>query len=112
MDDIGSLNRPVVIQARDQSAVDSFGQPVDNWTTFASVRAAILFVSGVRVGIESVRGGALASNPPQTIRIRFRTDITAAMRVVDGSTIYNIQSVLPNMATKKVTDLVCEVQRG
>lgn len=110
--DIGRLNRRVVIQARDESAVDSYGQPVENWTTFATVWAAVLFVSGVRVGLEAVKGGALASTPPATIRIRFRTDITAAMRVVDGSTIYNIQSVLPNFANKEFTDLVCEVSRG
>ena len=110
--DIGSLNRPIVIEKRDASAVDSYGQPVEGWVTNASVHSSFLFVSGVRVGLEAVKGGALASTPPQTIRIRFRTDITAAMRVVDGSTIYNIQSVLPNFATKEFTDLVCEVSHG
>jgi head-tail adaptor len=54
----------------------------------------------------------MSSTHPVIWRVRFRTDITAAMRLVDGATIYNIQQVLPNMAKKDVTDLVCEVEHG
>lgn len=100
-----------MIQARDQTVVDNYGQPVENWTTFASVWAQFVFTSGSRsVNLEGIHGGAMSSNPPAIWRVRFRTDITAAMRLVDGSTVYNIKQVLPNMARKDVTDLVCEVQ--
>jgi SPP1 family predicted phage head-tail adaptor len=111
--DAGKMNRRVVIEARDQSVVDSYGQPVENWATFASLWAQFVFASGSRrMNLEGIQGGAMSSNTPAIWRVRFRTDITAAMRLVDGSTIYNIKQVLPNMARKDVTDIVCEVAHG
>jgi SPP1 family predicted phage head-tail adaptor len=110
--DIGKFNRRVVIQAR-SGAVDSVGQPVEDWATFTTIWAQFVFTSGSRsVNLEGIKGGAMSSNPPAVWRVRFRTDITAAMRLVDGSTVYNIKQVLPNMAKKDVTDLVCEVANG
>ena len=110
--DSGKLNRRVVIQAR-SGAVDSVGQPVENWTTFATLWAQFVFTSGSRtVNLEGIQGGAMSSTPPAIWRVRFRTDITASMRLVDGLTIYNIKQVLPNMARKDVTDLVSEVING
>jgi SPP1 family predicted phage head-tail adaptor len=112
MSDIGKFNRRVVIQAR-SGAVDSYGQPAEDWATFASTWAQFVFTSGSRtVNLEGIQGGAMSSTHPAIWRVRFRTDITAAMRLVDGATIYNIQQVLPNMAKKDVTDLVCEVEHG
>ena len=112
MSDIGKFNRRVVIQAR-SGAVDSVGQPVEDWSTFASVWAQFVFTPGSRIpNLEGIQGGSMSSNAPAIWRVRFRADITAAMRLVDGATIYNIQHVLPNMAKKDVTDLVCEVING
>jgi SPP1 family predicted phage head-tail adaptor len=42
-----------------------------------------------------------------SIRIRYRTDITAAMRVTDGSTVYQVKAVLPDSG-RQYLDLVCE----
>ena len=41
------------------------------------------------------------------IRIRWRTGITSAMRVVHGSTIYNITAVLPKLEGMSEVHLYC-----
>lgn len=105
--DIGRLNRRVQIKAPG-STQDEVGQPIDGWTTLATVWADIRFKSG----LQSVAGDAQTSTARASIRIRYRSDVTAAMRVVDGSTVYAIQAVLPDIGAKDYTDLVCEVVNG
>ena len=43
-----------------------------------------------------------------SIRIRYRTDLHAGMRVVHGATVYNIKAALPDFERQVHTDLVCE----
>ncbi len=110
--DIGRFNRRVIIQTRDLNAVDSYGQLVEDWQLVAQVWAEFVFLSGVRAGLEAVRGGQLAARPPATWRVRYRTDLSEGMRLVDGLVIYDIKSVLPDHRRKDVTDLLCEVAHG
>ena len=42
-----------------------------------------------------------------SIRIRWRTDIEAGMRVVHGMAVYVIGAVLPDHAGRVFVDLVC-----
>jgi SPP1 family predicted phage head-tail adaptor len=44
-----------------------------------------------------------------SIRTRYRTDITGAMRVVSQGVTYKINAVLPDLVERKHVDLVCEV---
>jgi SPP1 family predicted phage head-tail adaptor len=108
--DIGRLNRRVVIQAQ-TSTVDAVGQPVNTWSTFAAVWADIRFNTGLK-NLETITADAQSSVAVASIRIRYRSDVTSAMRVVDGSTVYHIKVVLPNIGAKDYTDLVCEVVNG
>jgi len=43
-----------------------------------------------------------------SIRIRYRSDITAGMRLMDGSTVYDIQAVILDRQNKQYVDLVCQ----
>jgi SPP1 family predicted phage head-tail adaptor len=100
----GTLNRKVTIQ--EPAAVqDAAGQPIPTWTTLATVWANIRSLNG----LETIKGGAESSVAKASIRIRYRTDVTAAMRVVHGSTTYEIKAVLPDVAGKQHLDLACEV---
>jgi head-tail adaptor len=44
-----------------------------------------------------------------SINIGWRTNVTEAMRVVDGSTVYQIKGVLPDVGGRQFVDLSCEV---
>lgn len=100
----GALSSRVTIEQL-VTGQDVIGQPVATWTTLATVWAHILH----RSGSEAIKAGADVSIVQASIRIRRRTDITAAMRVVHGATIYQIQSVLPDEQDRERLDLVCQV---
>lgn len=102
--DIGSLNRRVTIKAP-STEQDEIGQPLDVWSDVATVWANIRHANGS----ETIKADAEASTVKASIRIRYRADITSAMRVHDGAVVYEIKAVLPDVVTRDSVDLVCEV---
>ncbi len=100
----GALTRRIVIQQH-VSGQDEIGQPIDVWTDVATVWADIRHTSG----LEAVRGGAEVSTVKVSVRIRYRTDVHAGMRVIHETYVYNILAVLPDVAGREFVDLVCEV---
>ena len=98
------LNSKVVIK-QPAAVQDAAGQPIPTWTTLATVWANIRSLNG----LETIKGGAEASVAKASIRIPYRTDVTSAMRVVHGSTTYEIKAVLPDVAGKRHVDLACAV---
>jgi SPP1 family predicted phage head-tail adaptor len=87
---------------------DEIGQPVQTWVDVATVRADILH----KTGSESIKADKDVSIVQASVRIRRRTDVTPAMRVVHGSTTYEIKAVLPDEQSRERLDLVCEVVNG
>lgn len=102
--DIGKLNSRVTIQQM-AAGQDDIGQPVATWNTLATVYANIRHLKG----LEAIRADAQASVVKASIRIRLRADVTPAMRVVHGSTTYEIKAVLPDAQRREYVDLACEV---
>lgn len=100
----GLLNSRVTVQQQ-SAAQDALGQPVNTWSTLATVWADVRHTSG----IEAIKDNAIASVARASIRVRYRSGITTAMRVVHGSTTYNIVAVLPDVGGKEYVDLACEV---
>lgn len=100
---VGQLSSQVQLQSP-PAAQDTVGDPSGAWTVVATVWADIKHLSG----LESLKSGADTSVVKASIRIRWRSDVTAAMRVVWGSTTYGINAVLPD-AHRRWVDLVCEV---
>lgn len=101
----GKLRYRVTIKAP-PTGRDAAGQPSGAWSTFASdVPANILFVNG----LQTVQAGAQRSKAKASIRLRYREDLTAAMRVEWGSFVFQIQVVLPDLAKREHVDLACEV---
>lgn len=85
----GDLNRRVTIQQR-ATGQNAYGEPNTGWTDVATVWAAIADVNG-----REFMAAQATQNAVQTkITIRYRPGIVAAMRVVHGSDIYNIEAVL------------------
>lgn len=100
---VGKLQSRITIQ-RLEDGQDEIGQPVQTWVDVATVWANIRYLSGV----ETVKSDAPVSVARASIRIRRRTDVHAAMRVVFGSTVFDILSVLPDEESRERLDLVCE----
>jgi len=99
---IGKLNRRVSLQKLGP-AQDSAGQPTQQWTEFAKPWADIRFVSGK----EFATAGSEASSATASIRLRYREDVTPAMRVVYRSSIFNIVAILPDESGHEYVDLAC-----
>ena len=102
----GQLRDRITIQRRKPGG--ALGQASNNWEDVAQVWANIRFSSGS----ESIRAGRVASKAQASIRIRWRTGITAEMRAVCDGVIYEIKAVLPGRQRREYVDLVCEVTNG
>lgn len=99
----GRLNRRIVIQQR-LATENELGERVSGWRTVDTVWANIINKSG----LETVRNEMDMSIVSASIRIRYRTDINAGMRVLSGATVYDIQAVLLDGTGKQYVDLVCQ----
>lgn len=81
------------------------GEKIDDWAEYATTRADIRTGNG----LEAIRAGASISKVQASIRLRYRTDLNAGMRVVHGTDIYNVLAVLPDKVQRRHIDLACEV---
>jgi SPP1 family predicted phage head-tail adaptor len=100
--DAGQLRDRVTIEQRGTTR-DAAGQKVAGWAALATVWANVRHQSGAEV----IRADAEVSVVRASIRLRFREDVTAGMRVVKGSTVYDVKAVLPD-SRREFVDLVCE----
>lgn len=98
----GKLNRRVTIQQR-TAGQDALGQSNGAWSDLATLWASVLHLSG----LQAIKANAEVSEVQASIRLRYRTDITAGMRAVLGTTIYDIKAVLPDQARREFVDLTC-----
>ena len=99
----GTLRHRVTLQCRAPGG--ALGQPSNTWKDVATVAANIRYGSGS----EAIRSGQVASLAKVSIRIRWRTDVNASMRVLCNGVAYNIVNVMPDMQRRVHVDLVCEV---
>lgn len=96
----GQLRDRVVIQQK-TSGTDAWGAPLpEAWADYASLWANVRHLSGT----ESIKAGADVSVVQASIRIRWRQDITAGMRVLHGAAVYDVEAVLPG-ARREYVDL-------
>jgi SPP1 family predicted phage head-tail adaptor len=100
----GSLNRLVTIQ-RKSGDKDGLGQSTPAWVDFALVWANVRMLSGK----EYMAGQVEVSKAIASIRIRYREDITAEMRVIYRGAIYNIAAVLPDAQGREYVDLAVSI---
>jgi SPP1 family predicted phage head-tail adaptor len=102
--DPGKLNRRVQIQQR-TAGTDSIGQPNTTFGKIADEWVRII----PRSGSEAVLANARTSTVPVTVRMRYRSYISAGMRIVEGTTVYEILAVPPRDSGWQFMDLQCEV---
>ena len=99
-----SLQHFVTIQAP-ATTKDAAGQPL--LSRFATLRQEWADIRHTG-GLEAIRAGAVTAKVNASIRMRYSADLNSGMRVLYGSTIYEIKAVLPD-ANRVYLDLVAEV---
>ncbi len=85
----GALRHKVIIQQPTETT-NSLGEITPSWTTFATVWAEILPLSGK----EYWSSKQVNSEVTGKIRIRYKSGITPKMRVKYGTRIFNIEAVM------------------
>lgn len=101
----GKLNKRVTIQKL-AAAENAWGEPQpEGWVEVGKAWASILHQSG----LATIKADAQTSVVKASIRLRYRTDLKAGMRVLHGSTVYAVRAVLPDEVKREHVDLVCEV---
>ena len=101
----GDLRTRVTIQKKG-GGVDDWGQPIPgSWTDVATVWSDFRHLSGS----ESIRADAETSIVKASIRIRWRSDLNAGMRVLVGEKVYSIGAVLPDLVGRQHVDLVAQL---
>ena len=99
---ISDLNRRVLIQQR-STTKDSFGQQSTAWTDLLTCWAHIEPLSGR----ELVNAQAVNAEVTHTVTIRYRSNVTASMRVLYQGRIFNITAVIDPDTSHVWTSLNC-----
>lgn len=101
----GRLRHQVVIQSKVAGSPDRTGSgaPDKAWTDLCTLYAAIEPLRGK----EFMESQAINSAVAVRIRVRYRSGITAAMRVKHGATIYSIEAVLNPDLRNRELQLMC-----
>ena len=100
---VGRLNKRVTIQER-TTTENEYGEPISTWVDVASDIAA---------AVEPLQGRELfAAQQVQSevtirVRIRYRAGIKAAMRVLYGVRVLDIQSVIDPLEKHAELQLLC-----
>lgn len=86
----GRLRHSVIIQQPSYGAEGTYGGKILTWSTFATVNAAIVPMRGNKL----FSAQSAQSKVDTEIYIRYLSGVTASMRVVFGSTYYDINAVI------------------
>jgi SPP1 family predicted phage head-tail adaptor len=100
----GLLNRTVALLNREDRR-DVANEPVGEWVEVAVARASIRHTSG----LSAIKAGAELAIVKASVRLRFRRDITAGMRIQHGADYYVVEAVLPDEMKREHVDLVCRL---
>lgn len=100
---IGGLRRRVVLE-QPLDTPDDIGGAVRTWTPVATIWAQIAPVAGV----ERREGAREESAITHRVLIRWRPDVTGAMRLVEGARVFAIHAALDHDSRRRFMLLQCE----
>lgn len=100
----GKFNRRIALQRRQGGRTPS-GQPIDEWVEVAKPWAQVLTQNGK----EFIAADRETAERRVSLRIRYRTDVTPAWRVIYGGQPCDIHAVLPDERRREHVDLVVSV---
>ena len=100
--DSSTLRRRITVQSR-ATTIDSFGQQVITWIDMMTCWASIEPLTGK----ELMAAQAVSAELSHTVTVRYRTAITAAMRVIYQGRVFNIQSATDPDTAHVALQLLC-----
>ena len=103
----GQLRHILTIQRQGQ-AIDEYGAPIfggGDWVDVITVWGALEAMRGS----EYFAAKQIQSSVTQRIRIRYMDGINPEMRVLHGTTVYNIAAVLPDNRRTEIVLMCAEV---
>lgn len=104
----GRLRHRVTIQSVTTNT-DSYGQPIESWSTFAEVWAAVEPLTGR----EYFQAQQLQAEVTYRVRIRYLTGVLPTMRVLHDSRTFEVQAVINLDERNRELHLMCrEVDSG
>ncbi|KAA1171043.1 phage head closure protein [Marinobacter salinexigens] len=101
---IGNLSHPIKIRSLQLTQDPVTGEMVEDWADLATVWGSIQGVSGR----EFLAASAELAQTTHRITIYHRDDLTPDMRLVSGSTEYQVKALLPQNDRFLMT-VMCEV---
>ena len=107
--EIGTLNRRALIERKSITQDATYGTEVVTWTTVATVWCEVQDVLPSKS--EAVKNGLVVGTNQSRVRMRYRTDVTSAMRLTitrDSAVVYQIVSGPAVLGNKEGLELVVE----
>ncbi len=101
----GKLNNKIIIESKTET-IDSVGDSIETWATFATVWAEVKTQSGRE--FQSAR--EQHSELTHIVTLRYLSGATSKMRVNNGGDYYNILSVFDPSTRKREMKLYCNEQ--
>lgn len=102
----GHLDRTIRFERQAEAADDSFSAGQDAWVTVVTVRAQVQDVMPSRA--ERAGEAVKIANRPARVRIRWRSDITADMRIVYGSRIMQLLGPPAELGRRQWLEMMAE----
>ncbi len=100
----GDLRHRVTIQRLDPTTRDEYKAVIPSWGPVVTVWAAVESVSGREAFIAQ----QVMQQSTHRITIRYRSDVTATMRVAHGDRLYDIKAALDRDGRRRWLQLLCE----
>jgi SPP1 family predicted phage head-tail adaptor len=99
----GKMRHRITIQQSTQTQ-NSFGEPIDSWSTFAGpLWAAVEPIQGREFWAQQ----QVQSEVTIRVRIRYLSGVTSSMRILYGARILTIESVIDPKEGHKEMQLMC-----
>jgi SPP1 family predicted phage head-tail adaptor len=96
----GDLRHRIAIQTNTPVA-NSFNEMVDTWTTYATVWAEISPLTGTKYFADKQANSDVSG----IVRIRYRSDIVPTMRLLFGTRVFQIVSIIHPKEKRDMVEL-------
>jgi SPP1 family predicted phage head-tail adaptor len=98
----GSMKQRVSIQSQ-STTLDGYGEPANTWTTDSTVWASIVPLSGTEQQVAEGTTGIITHR----VVMRYNTDASPQKRLLFGSKVLGIESVINTNEADKELQLLC-----
>ena len=106
---VANMDTRVRFESKSVTQDPTYGTDVVTWVPAATVWAEVLDVLPARAQAEQVRNGVQVATLRSRLRMRYRTDIDATMRVLIGGVVHQIVGGPAEIGRKEYMELLIEV---